>query len=60
MKAIELYNIAAKEREVDKAKSDPRRKLLVRKALGIKNGSWSYTKGRFKEQWIAFLKSTAK
>jgi hypothetical protein len=58
MKAIEL---AAKQlQEVDKAKSDPQRKVLVGKALGIKNGSGSYRAGSFKQQWIAFLKPTAK
>ena len=36
MKAIEL---AAKQKEGDKAKSDPQRKLLVGKALGIKRSS---------------------
>jgi hypothetical protein len=50
MKAIEL---AAKE--VDKLA-----KILVGKALGIKKGSGSYRNGSFKQQWIAFLKSTAK
>jgi hypothetical protein len=56
MKAIE---IAAKQPEVEKAKSAPR-KLLVGKALGIKRTSNSYSRGIFKQQWIAFLKSTAK
>ena len=50
MKAIEL---AAKE--VDKLT-----KTSVGKALGIKKSSWSYRYGSFKQQWIEFLKSTAK
>jgi hypothetical protein len=50
MKAIEK---AAKE--VDKLT-----KPLVGKALGIKKGSGSYRNGSFKQQWIAYLKSTAK
>jgi hypothetical protein len=58
MKAIELC-IAAKQPEVEKAKSASR-KLLVGKALGIKRSSGSYRSGIFKQQWIAFLKSTAK
>jgi hypothetical protein len=58
VKAIEKAN--AKQKEGDKAKSDPKRKLLVAKALGIKNTSNSYRRGTFKQQWIAFLKSTAK
>jgi hypothetical protein len=56
MKAIE---IAAKQQEVEKVKSASR-KLLVGKALGIKQNSNSYSRGIFKQQWIAFLKSTAK
>jgi hypothetical protein len=57
MKAIE---IAAKQPEVEKAKSASSRKLLVGKALGMKRTSNSYRRGIFKQQWIAFLKSTAK
>jgi hypothetical protein len=55
MKAIEL---AAKQKGGDKAKTDLQRKRSVGEALGIKRRS--YTRGRFKQQWIAFLKSTVK
>ena len=55
--AIEL---AAKQVEVHKPKSDLQRKRLVGDVLGIKNRSHSYKQGRSKQQWIAFLKPTAK
>jgi hypothetical protein len=51
MKAIE---IAAKQPEVEKAKSASR-KLLVGKALGIKQYSNSYSWGFLKLLWLAFL-----
>jgi hypothetical protein len=57
MKAIER---AAKQKGGDKAKTDLQRKRSVGEALGIKRSSRSYTRGLFKQQWIAFLKSTAK
>ena len=57
MKAIER---AANQKGGDKAKTDLQRKRSVGEALGIKTGSKSYRSGRFKQQWIAFLKSTVK
>jgi hypothetical protein len=55
--AIEL---AAKEVEVHEPKSDLQWKRLVGDVLGIQKRSHSYRNGRFKQQWIAFLKPTAK
>ena len=57
MKAIER---AANQKGGDKAKTDQERKRSVGEALGIKRSSRSYTRGRFKQQWIAFLNPTAK